>query len=81
MTWGRVLQASVMPRVVEVGPHPWDCLRGILGAPSHGAAVLVGAIKSSYWWHNSQNASQSLSASLGHVARARPGTDCNANIF
>ena len=23
------LGITVMPRGVEVGPHPWDCLRGI----------------------------------------------------
>ena len=30
MTWGGVAKPPVMPRGVEVGPHPWDCLRGIL---------------------------------------------------
>ena len=29
MTWGGVAKPPVMPRGVEVGPHPWDCLRGI----------------------------------------------------
>ena len=28
--WGGVAKPPVMPRGVEVGPHPWDCLRGIL---------------------------------------------------
>ena len=33
MTWGGVAAVAkppVMPRGVEVGPYPWDCLRGIL---------------------------------------------------
>ena len=29
MTWGGVAKPPVMPRGVEVGPHTWDCLRGI----------------------------------------------------
>ena len=30
ITWGGVAKPPVMPRGVEVGPHPWDCLRGTL---------------------------------------------------
>jgi len=32
MTWGGVAKPPVMPRGLEVGPHPWDCLRGMLTA-------------------------------------------------
>ena len=34
------LSITVMPRGVEVGPYPWDCLRGILGATSCRAHVV-----------------------------------------
>ena len=41
MTWGGVAKPPVMPRGVEVGPHPWDCLRGILCKSSHNGCCCI----------------------------------------
>ena len=30
MTWGGVAKPPVVPRGVEVPPHPWNCSRGIM---------------------------------------------------
>ena len=30
MTWGGVAKPPVVPRGVEVAPHPWNCSRGIM---------------------------------------------------
>ena len=39
-SWGGVAKPPVMPRGVGVGPHPWDCLRGILARISREGGLV-----------------------------------------